>query len=163
MIGIIALTAVEVVDFFRSIFGSKATNREGLAFAERIVQEPYEWQKDAADGAAATATAEQAFALVTHAGTLLEFSVLPSAALTADAANNATITIRRRPAADPATPQTLATLVTDVAGGSWVAWTKKAFTLANTALLAGDVLTVQITKGGTGVVVPAGDFVGIAQ
>jgi len=116
------------------------------------------WNKDAADGAAATATAEHAvFRNRTHSLKVLGVAIVPDAALTADAANNATIVVRRRTALG-ADGGIVATITTNLASGSWVAFVPKVVPLAapvNVDLTAGQSLTVQITKAGTGVVVPA--------
>lgn len=116
--------------------------------------DPTQWAKTAADGAAGNATAETvigraAFALpIGHT-----FYFNPAAALTADNTNNAVITISKRTGGGGAV--TVATLTTNVAAGNWTAWT--AVPIVSTAAVAvGDVLTITITKGGTGVVVPAG-------
>lgn len=113
------------------------------------------FEKAAADAAASTATAETVVFVAGGPLTLTNLGVVPSAALTADAANNATITITRRNA-DGTGNVTVATLVTDVAGGSWTAFVRKNFgTMANTTMTAGQMLTLTIAKGGTGVVVPS--------
>lgn len=110
--------------------------------------------KPAADGAASTATAETPFYRAQDAETITALQVVPGAALTADAANNATITVRKR-LASGADGGVVATLVTDIAGGSWVQWVAKSLgAITNGSLAAGDFLTIAIAKGGTGVVVP---------
>lgn len=117
----------------------------------------------AADGAAATATAEtHVWSAPAHAldGVWLKaVKYLPSAALTADNTNNATLTLSKRDTAG-GTQVTAAAETTNVASGSWVAFTPKAITLsatvANQKLAAGEQLTLTIAKGGTGVIVPAG-------
>lgn len=120
---------------------------------ELPVRAPAGWQKDAADGAASTATAEQAFAECPTARTAATIKILPSAALAGDPTNNATITVRKRDAAGT-NPITLKALTTTA---SWTAFDAVDFgALTVSSIEAGSVLTVEITKGGTGVVVPAG-------
>lgn len=110
------------------------------------------WQKVAADAAAATATAETPLGSIQVATTLSAIKITPLAALTANDTDKATILIQKRTGAGAAT--TVATLVTNLAGGSWVAFVPKAIPISAGAVLAGDVLTLSITKGGAGVIVP---------
>lgn len=117
------------------------------------------WQKTGADGAAATATAETTVGRVGSAFQLGAVHIVPGAALTADPTNNATITVFKRTAGGAATA--VAVGVTAASGanatGSWTAWVSVPMTLVSGAFVsAGDVLTVSITKGGSGVVVPQG-------
>lgn len=112
------------------------------------------WAK-VADATAATATAETPFYRATEAHTLSAFYIVPGANVTANDTDYATITIKKRPASDYTTPATVATLITNVAGGSWVAFTPKSLgTLTNAAMAAGDVLTATIAKAGSGVSIP---------
>jgi hypothetical protein len=118
------------------------------------------WDKTAADGAAATATTEHTFMRAPSAVQIVAVRYIPDAALTADASNNATITIKRRNA-DGTNAVTVAAVTTSVAGsGSWTQWVAVALTLtaANTSMAPGQFLTIAITKAGTGVVVPAGSL-----
>jgi len=112
----------------------------------------------AADAAANTATAETVILQLPAACTIASAEILPTASVTADASNNASITLMGYTAAGGSV-KTLATLVTDVAGGSWTAFVKKSMTLtATTADLdreADSVITLTITKGGSGVQLPA--------
>lgn len=125
--------------------------------------------KSAADGAAATATAE------TYTGIYLPqvqglnpttgqrayrvngaYINFAGAGVTADATNNATITITARDQ-NGLNPVVVATLVTNLALGSAVIGATKAFTLATTnpaVLPFGTTFTYTIAKGGTGVVIP---------
>jgi hypothetical protein len=121
------------------------------------------YPKQSADGSAAATTAETPIGII-GAGTvgiaLAAISIHPSAALTADNTNNATITVNKRTVAAPGTPVALAIATTSIAGanstGNWVAFTTFNMTLVAGAFLApGDEITVVITKGGTGVVIPA--------
>lgn len=120
---------------------------------------PARWQKSAADGAAGDATAEVTFFEAAAPQKVTGIGFDPAAALTAHNTTNATITIARRDA-DGTNKTTVATITTNVASGDWVAFVKKALVLsataANLVLAVGQKLTVEITKGSTGVVVPAG-------
>lgn len=119
---------------------------------------PNQVQPKAADAAASTATAETVLAIVPAAATVTGVRFVPIAAVTADNTNNAVITVSKRTAAG-ASKTTVATLTTNVAGGSWTAWVAKAATLsgtpANLEVEANAVLSIEITKGGTGVQLPA--------
>ena len=121
------------------------------------------WNKDAADGAAGTATAEHAvFRNRTHALKVLGVTYIPDAALTGHDTNFATIIVRRRTALG-ADGGIVATQTTKLTGGSgtWVAFVPVAIPLAapvNVDLAAGQSLTVEIAKAAAGVAVPAGSL-----
>lgn len=111
-----------------------------------------------------------AFVAGTAAGTDIEFPAwmapwdvtitgvkwVPAAAITANVTNFATLSLRNRTTgAGTAVPATRAYSATDS-----VAHTPEAMTLSGTAadlvLAAGDVVTLGITHGGTGLLIPAG-------
>ncbi len=137
--------------------GGQPTIDEALAFYV-----PY--AKTAADGAASTATADTPF-LWTNPFSFPVYVVsgymtTTGAGITADANNNATITIKTNDGAGGATAIALS-ITTDVATGNFTANVSKAFTsvtIANTAVPPGGRLWINIAKGGTGVVVPVSDF-----
>ena len=120
--------------------------------------------KVAADAAAATATTYQTSFTVRSrvAGRLLAAYVVPTAAVTADPTNNATVSFVSADGLGGA-QVVAATLTTDVAGGSWVAGVTKTATLSATAAnlrwAAGAVLSFAITKAGTGVVLPISQII----
>jgi hypothetical protein len=120
------------------------------------------WPKDAIDAAANTATAEHAIGHSPAAGTVRSVKYVPTAALTADNTNYATITVWKRDSAG-ANQTKVAEVTTQITGsGNWTAFAPVALTLqaaANIALAAGSSLTVQIAKAGSGVQVPAGTLV----
>lgn len=130
----------------------------------------FEWPKSAADGAAATATAETMVGVIGPGPSAIALGAVqyaPAAALTSDATNIATITVNKRTLAAPGTAVPIAvgaTLVTGTnATGSWTAWKAVSLTVqsgAGSFVSPGDTITVAITKGGTGVVVPQGILVG---
>jgi hypothetical protein len=91
----------------------------------------------------------------------------PSAALTADPSNNATITVNKRTSAAPGTAVPIAIGVTVASGanstGSWTQWKAVPLTTqtgAGSFVSPGDTITVAITKGGTGVTVPISMLIG---
>lgn len=89
--------------------------------------------------------------------TITSAKLLPSGALTANGSNYATVTAEYDDGAGGA-DTVIATLVTDVAGGDWVAGTVKTMTLTGSApvsVAAGKYLIIKIAKTGTGVLVPA--------
>lgn len=132
--------------------------------ARSLIRKTYTFFKVAADGAASTATAYTAGPIIRmkNAGRIMGAYVCPAAALTADASNNATV---NAVSADGlgGTAVVMASLATDVAGGSWVAGATKTMTVtstaANTRYAAGAVIAFNITKAGTGVVVPVSSIV----
>lgn len=125
---------------------------------------PIKRQKEAADGAAATATAENQFHLAdTYTKSVQKIEYMPAAALTGDPTNNATLVVSIRNA-NGSLASIIAQLTTTA---SWVQFVPivipltngtTAMTPGNTALdlAPGQSLSFAITKGGTGVVVPAG-------
>lgn len=125
-----------------------------LPAQSRTSQVVLTYKKDAADGAAATATAETSIGVTDRARILTAAYINPDAALTADVANNATINVYKGDAST-----LVASITTSPAGsGSWVAFTPIPLDLQSEAirtLAAGESLSFEITKGGTGVVVPA--------
>lgn len=125
--------------------------------------------KAAADGADDTATAETAAASLYFRTPfrVLGARFVPDAAAAADDTNNATININRRDGIGGAAA-VAASLTTNVATGGLVQYQPKAFTVSAVAGAAqgpaNGILTFSITKGGTGVVVPAGTlFVDIEE
>lgn len=118
--------------------------------------------KTAADGAAATATSETVFGMVapTAGGNVISVYFIPAAALTADPSNNATIQVQKRTAGGAAVTVAQITTTTAAGGtGNWTAWQPVLITVTAAAVAAGDALTFNIAKNGTGVVVPAGQLV----
>lgn len=132
-----------------------------LRAARSLIRKSIIIQKVAVDGSAGATTAYTAGFNVRmkNPGRILGASLLPTAALTADASNNATINAVSADGAGGAAV-VMASLATDLAGGSWVAGVTKTMavtaTVANTRYVAGAVVGFNITKAGTGVVVPAG-------
>lgn len=133
--------------------------------ARRLIRRTIVLEKAAADGAAATATTSDAapgFVAPTD-GRLLGAKFLPHAALTADPTNNATLSVDKRDGAGGAATQ-MATGTTTAGGtGSFVTAVPVALTLsatlANLRWAKNQLVSFAISKGGTGVVVPAGSWV----
>lgn len=113
----------------------------------------------AVDGSAAATTSETVLGSVPDIGAVRVYDAhfAPLSALTADAANYATITLSKYTAAG-GSKTTVASLLTDVAGGSWTAKVRKALSLSAVSgaidLEAGALLTYEIAKASSGVVVP---------
>ena len=139
-------------------------------FLKQLALRQIPYQKEAADGAAATATAEQPFYVTdTYIKSIQSIKFLPAAGLTADNTNFATLIVRARKA-DGTLIGIVGQLVTNVAGGSWTAFVAKTVPLTNGTvalgldnaaldLPAGAMLSFEITKTAAGVVVPAGQLV----
>src|SRR6266542_1048868 len=109
--------------------------------------------------AQATAATAETFIVgrVPFDATAVSASIIPDAALTADATNNRTFTLTNRKQ-DGTGTAVVATLVTNVAGGNWVARDEKPMTMtavaADLVLAAGNILEMVETDGGTGVAHP---------
>lgn len=121
-----------------------------------------QFNKSAADGAAATTTAETIFGKVGpgSGGTIGAVYFTPAASLTANDSNYATIQVQKRTAGGAPTTVAQATTQTSGGGGtgSWTAWKPVAIAISAGAVSALDALTFNIGKTGTGVVVPAGQL-----
>lgn len=139
----------------------KVTAQAGFASGQLLHED---WDKEAADGAAATATAEHALLRASQALVVKSVEFIPDATLTANDATYASIVVQRRNA-DGSGAVTVASVSTKTSAsggsGNWAAFAavSLALTAANLVLAAGQVLTVEITKASTGVVVPAGKLV----
>lgn len=115
--------------------------------------------KPAADGAAGTATTETAFARIGRSGVIVGAWFVPSAALSGDNTNNATLALASRDGAGGGSVS-IASRATTIANGNWTAFVPVSLgTLSNTSVAAGNVLTFAISKGGSGVVVPSGSLI----
>lgn len=111
---------------------------------------------DVTDAYEATADEQSDVQYFPLAFTVTSAKLMPFAALTADASNYATVTVEYDDGAG-GSDTAVATLVTDVAGGSWVAGTAKTMTLTSSApvnIPAGSYVHFSIAKAGTGVAVP---------
>jgi len=111
-------------------------------------------------GAQATPATTESFAVGECAfdATVTEAEIIPSGALTASDATNRTFTLRNKGATGAGTT-VIATLTTNLAGGSWVANDAILMALSGTPgnlnVAAGDVLAVDETVASTGVAHPA--------
>jgi hypothetical protein len=109
----------------------------------------------AGDAAAADTLAEHVFHVASGKSVLITaVKIEADAAVTADNTNDATITVKQGDGAGGAR-STVATLVTNVAGGSWVAFTAKDMgAITNATVPAGGIITITIAKGAAGVQLP---------
>ena len=121
------------------------------------------WVKAADDAMASTTTAEAFVASVPYAGLIKAIYFIPGAAITADASDFATLTVRKYDAAG-ANDEIVGTLTTELVAGGGIgnatAGVRYAFTLVSAQLpvVAGGSLTFEIAKAMSGVVVPASLF-----
>jgi len=121
----------------------------------------FEHLKTAADGAASTATSEVPVGMARRASKVLAAYFIPASTLTADDTNYATLTISKR-AAGGGSKTTVASVSTTTTGsGNFVAWVPVPLTAvaAEVTVTALSQLSFEITKAGTGVVVPIGKLV----
>lgn len=118
------------------------------------------FHKEAADGSAGAATSELAIFRAAGPETVSKVYFVPSANLTADNSNYATLAIAKRDGAGGGS-SSVASKTTQVTGsGNLTAFVPLDLgTVSNASMTAGNVLTVAISKTGTGVVVPAGTFI----
>lgn len=140
----------------------KVTAGASFAAPAQLLQDT--WDKESADAAASTVTAEHCFFRAAAAIQIKAVRYVPDAALTSNDATFATITVSVRNA-DGTNQQTVASVSTKTSGsggsGNWTQWVAVALALtaANATLAAGQILTVSIAKASTGVIVPAGELV----
>ena len=116
------------------------------------------WFKEAADSLATTATSERVVFTAPENVTITDVIVEPAAAVTASDTNYATITVSRRDS-NGSNQVTVVSETTQTAGsggsGSWTAFSGVSLgSLSNTALTAGQKVTIAITKSGVGVSLP---------
>lgn len=137
--------------------GSAKTTATQVALRRRV-----HW-KGTDGGTAGSAIGEEICFRAEVACTVISAHFCGGIAITADASNIATFLLQKRPASGPSSPVTVAsasTVTTDpVFGSNYTAWTPlqltNSGTAANLSMVAGDVLTMKVTKGGTGVAVGA--------
>ena len=142
-----------------------------LDAAQSFFENDLEYVKLANDGAAATATAEFVLGTIQRRAQLVSISFVPNDAtgLVASDANYASLIVQSRDGIGGAA-KVLATATTKTAAsggtGNWAQWNNVAvpaaavqpFDATNFVIPAGGLLTFQITKTGSGVVVPVGTF-----
>lgn len=127
--------------------------------ARNLLRPTFVLVKPAADAMASDTTAYTAAYQIRmpRAGRILGAAIQPQAALTANASNNAVVSVQKGDGAGGA-GVIMASYTSDVAGGNLAAGVTKALTLSATAanlrFPINSVLSFAITKGGTGVVVP---------
>lgn len=118
-----------------------------------------QYEKASADGMASTTTADTLIWCNPYEFSLkvVRAIIVSASTLTASDTNYATITVKTDDGAN-GTPATAATWETTTTGtGSWAADTAEAATItaANSTLVSGGCLHLNIAKAGSGVVVPA--------
>lgn len=133
---------------------SQATYIPSRSIIRRTIVLP----KPAADSGTTATAYTAAYAIRNRtAGRILGFYVIPAGAVTADATNNAVVSLITADGLG-GTQVVAATLTTDVNGGAWAAGVVKtgilSATAANLRYAAGTILGFAISKGGTGVAVP---------
>lgn len=107
---------------------------------------------------AATAVTETVVAHVRRAGILKSVTIATPIAVATHATNIATFTVSKRTAAGAAVTVATGSTVTGTSGlGNFVAFVPKVIPLtnANVGVAPGDVLTLSVAKGGTGVALTA--------
>lgn len=126
------------------------------AGASRQIQARY---AHAGDALATDTVSERAFYRARGAETLFAIYYIPRAAQAGDDTNNFTITIRKRDGSGGAAV-TVVAYTNNVASGGMAAFDPKDLgALANTAMAADNILTFELTKGGTGQMLTAGTLI----
>lgn len=126
------------------------------AGASRQIQARY---AHAGDTSATDTVSERAFYRARGAETLFAIYYIPRAAQTGDNTNNFTITVRKRDGAGGAAV-TVVAYTNNVASGGMAAFDPKDLgALANTTMAADNILTFELTKGGTGQALTAGSLI----
>jgi hypothetical protein len=117
------------------------------------------WKRSASDALGTDTMSEQPFATVLAAGNLIAVVFRPLAGVAHDPANYATISIYKRTAGGA--PVLVAQV--DTSALDWTASIPVVIPIVAAPVAVGDVLTVAITKTGTGVVIPAGTLAAITS
>ena len=139
--------------------------------ANSLFENDLEWIKLADDGAAGTATAEFVLGTVQRRAMLVSVEFVPNGAtgLVANDTNYASLIIQGRDGLGGAA-KVLSTLTTKTAAsggsGNWAQWANVVVPAAAVqpfdpnlyVIAAGGLVTLQVTKTGTGVIVPAGTY-----
>jgi hypothetical protein len=115
--------------------------------------------KPTADSAAGTATAEHMvyMAPLSDAITMVRVYFLPDGALTVDDTNNATLTVYKM--GDGGINKTaIYRITTNTDIDNWIAQTGVALDLLVGTVEVNKLLSIEITKAGSGVIVPAGTW-----
>ena len=151
------LTTNEVMES-NATFGWAEPVNEAIRSASAAAVKVAHWQKDTDDAMAATLTAEVPIfeAATGQTITLTAIKWTSSATITADNTDNITITIRRRDGAGGAAVTVVAYTMNVASGAPVLNIPKSLGTLANTTLTVGNILTLEVTKGGVGRVLFAG-------
>lgn len=156
-------------DVLRNILRStvNATDSTDDELANSLTRESLFYLKTAADGAAATATANLTFGVARRQVRLRAAYFMPEGALTADNTNFATITLSRRPAAGGADVVMASAPTTIVGSGSFVAGVAVPLVLSTVqgAIIVEALSSYRfgITKSGSGVVVPIGTLLAVVE
>lgn len=117
------------------------------------------WKRSASDALATDTMSEQPFASVLASGNVTALAFRPLANLAHDAANYATLSVYKRTGGGA--PVLVAQL--DTSAIDWTASIPVVIPIVSALVASGDVLTIAITKSGTGVVVPAGTLAAITS
>lgn len=160
-----ALTSTERQSFIKALAGMlyHAVSDGYADYRKMVFGRTLKVDKPADDGAAGTATTETGVFRFEEDVQITGIYFVPSAAVTAHGTNFATLLVDKRDGAGGAATN-LATFATDtVTTDDMAAFVPKALpltaTTADLILSAGNVLTIEITKGGTGVVIPRGSWI----
>lgn len=145
--------------WLRGLLGSHDVSPEDVKTqVQAILEHKAGYNKAAADAMASTTTAADYFYVATRDVELVEAKLVSAATAAANGTNFATVIVNKHDGLGGA--GTVAaqgdTTATSIAAGVPFTIAPSA-TVANRQLSAGQVLSFQITKGGSGVVVPAGN------
>lgn len=146
-----------LVNRLQGTLANDATDSK-LAVEDLIQDDEFILVKPAADAMAADTSTIASFKAPFKLR-VVSLTICPHAALTANDTNNAVVTLGKADGAGGSSTA-IGALTTNVASGNWVADTFKEVTLtaANTTVNDGQIVTLKLTKGGTGVVVPASSY-----
>lgn len=152
----------DVLDLYKRLKGHLANDAsdQDAAVQDAFFDGTWNFFKASADAMAADASTIGALKVPFNVQ-IIALDVVPNTTLTAHDTNNAVITLGKADGAGGSSTA-VATLTTNTTSGNWAADTFKAATLsatfANTLVSDGQVLTLKITKGASGVVVPISSY-----
>jgi hypothetical protein len=147
--------------WLRGLLTAHATSTENVEDqVNGMFEQPIDYVKAAVDGSAAATTAADYFYWAFRDIQVVSAKFVSAGTAAANGSNFATIIVNKHDGVGGAATVSAQgdTSVTSIAAGVPFTLTPST-TLANTILSAGQVMSFQITKTGTGVAVPAGNLV----
>lgn len=149
---------MSATDVYKRLLGTLANELTEADLQDALFEGVYSFTKAAADAMAADTSTIGAFKAPFNMQ-IIGVTICPNTTLTGHDTNNAVITLGKADGAGGSSTA-IAALTTTVASGNWAADTFKELTVtaANVQVTDGQIVTLKITKGASGVVVPISSY-----